>query len=241
MALRFLQVCLPPDVDPRAEEAFQGWDVVSCWRDTTAGGCQVVQFLVAAEQAEPFMDRLEQAYGQAEGFRVVLLPVEATVPRPAEKSGEATAASSQPSPGGPQEPNNNTGRVSREELYSDITDTLGIDRVFLAMTVLSSVVAAVGLLRNDVAVIIGAMVIAPLLGPNVAMSLATTLGDVPLLRRAIATNVVGVCLALAVAVLVGLLVPVDPGVQAIASRTQVNLADPGRLPSRGGWRLRSSA
>ena len=45
------------------------------------------------------------------------------------------------------------------------------------MTVLSTIVATVGLYYNSVAIIVGAMVIAPLLGPNVALSLGTTLGD----------------------------------------------------------------
>jgi uncharacterized membrane protein len=34
-------------------------------------------------------------------------------------------------------------------------------------------VAAIGLLNNNTAVVIGAMVIAPLLGPNIALALAT--------------------------------------------------------------------
>ena len=40
------------------------------------------------------------------------------------------------------------------------------------MVVLSTVVAAVGLMRGDTAIIIGAMVIAPLLGPNMGLALA---------------------------------------------------------------------
>jgi len=45
------------------------------------------------------------------------------------------------------------------------------------MTILSTVVVAIGLLKNNVAVIIGAMVITPFLGPNVALSLSTNLAD----------------------------------------------------------------
>ena len=93
------------------------------------------------------------------------------------------------------------------------------------MALLSAVVAAVGLLRNDVAAIIGAMVIAPLLGPNVAMSLATTLGDFTLLRRAVVTNITGIAAAFVCAVGVGLLFTVDATVPAIASRTKVGPSD----------------
>jgi uncharacterized membrane protein len=42
-------------------------------------------------------------------------------------------------------------------------------------------VVAIGLLKDNVAVVIGAMVIAPLLGPNLAMALGTALGDTDLM------------------------------------------------------------
>ena len=43
---------------------------------------------------------------------------------------------------------------------------------------------AIGLLKDNVAVVIGAMVIAPLLGPNLAMALGTALGDTDLMWKA---------------------------------------------------------
>ena len=63
------------------------------------------------------------------------------------------------------------------------------------MTILSSVVAAIGLLRNDLAIIIGAMVIAPLLTPNVALSLSAVLGDMELARKAAKTNLIGLSIS----------------------------------------------
>jgi len=51
------------------------------------------------------------------------------------------------------------------------------------MTVLSSIVATVGLVRDSVAVVIGAMVIAPLLGPHIALAFAASLGDLKLAGR----------------------------------------------------------
>ncbi len=43
------------------------------------------------------------------------------------------------------------------------------------MAVLSTIVAVIGFYKNSVAILIGAMVIAPLIGPSMAFSLATTL------------------------------------------------------------------
>jgi len=93
------------------------------------------------------------------------------------------------------------------------------------MVVLSTMVAAVGLYYNSVAIIIGAMVIAPLLGPNVALSLATTLGDLSLLRRALLTALVGIATTMVLSVIIGVLVQVNPESPEVASRNAVALGD----------------
>ncbi len=223
MALRFIQMFLPEGQSREISELIEGHDVLGVWRDANVGNKVVLHLLVPAEQTEPIMDEFEERFGQTQGFHVVVFPIEAVLPRPKVEPYDAGAA--------PQSATEDSGdnaagggfRVSREELYNEVTESLGVDRVFLAMAALSAVVAALGLMRNDVAVIIGAMVIAPLLGPNVAMSLGVTLGDTSLLRRASLTNLAGVAAALAVALLCGLLLTVDAESPAIASRTQVDL------------------
>jgi uncharacterized hydrophobic protein (TIGR00341 family) len=83
----------------------------------------------------------------------------------------------------------------------------------------------VGLLRDNVAVIIGAMVIAPLLGPNVALALASTLGDLALVRRSIATLLTGIATAAVLALGIGWVATVDSQAPEIFSRTQVHTGD----------------
>ena len=100
-----------------------------------------------------------------------------------------------------------------------------IEAVYLAMTVLSTVVGAIGLRHNSVAIIIGAMVIAPLLGPNMALALGTALGDLTLLRRAILTAMAGIGTAMALSVIIGVLMRVDPALSEMASRTRVSIGD----------------
>jgi len=217
MALRVMQIYLPQSSDADLDELLEGRKILGRWRDTDADQV-VLHLLVPAEETEPIMDRFEQRFSGAEGFHVILFPVEAVLPRPEVKPNDEESPVA-------EKPEKERQRISREELYNEVTESLGITRVYLGMIVLSSIVAAVGLLRDDVAVIIGAMVIAPLLGPNVAMSLGTTLGDTDLLRRAAVTNWVGIVAAFGFAVLVGLIVQVDVGIPAIASRTRVGFGD----------------
>ena len=93
------------------------------------------------------------------------------------------------------------------------------------MVILSSIVAAIGLLRSNVAIIIGAMVIAPLIGPNVALSLATTLGDINLARDSLKTTTLGTGIAFLLAVIIGFLFVVHPDIPEIASRTVIGVGD----------------
>lgn len=220
MILRVMQIFIPDNSHDRFDELLEGREILGRWRDTDADQI-VLHLLVPAEETEPIMDRFEQEYADTKGFHVILFPVEAVLPRPKLESVEEVQEVSDES----EARKYGKQRISREELYSNVSEGLGISRVFMGLVVLSVVVAAVGLLRDDVAVIIGAMVIAPLLGPNVAMSLATTLGDFELLRRTLLTNIAGSLAVFGLAVCAGLLFAVDPEIPSISSRTEVDLGD----------------
>ena len=88
---------------------------------------------------------------------------------------------------------------------------------------MSTIVAAIGLLEDNVAVVIGAMVIAPLLGPNIALSFATSLGEGKLLWSALKSNVIGMFVALILSVLIGLLWPLNFDSHELMARTDVGM------------------
>lgn len=75
---------------------------------------------------------------------------------------------------------------------------------FTALMILSTLIASLGLLLNSGAVIIGAMLVAPLMTPIVGSGLAIVQGNSLLFRRAIRSVLQGFALALLMAVLVGL-------------------------------------
>ena len=174
------------------------------------------RILLDVEQSEGLLDLLEKRFAGGQGNRVVILPVEATLPRAEPEP--ATTTERPPSDVTPPE------RISREELYEDVKDGARCSRVYLTM-VLSTIVAAIGLHQNSLAIIIGAMVIAPLLAPKVALALGTTLGNLPLLRHALLTALAGIAAAVALSIILGPLLHVDPTSSEVASRTRVKLGD----------------
>jgi uncharacterized membrane protein len=78
------------------------------------------------------------------------------------------------------------------------------------------------------------MVIAPVPGPNDALSFGTTWGDIPLSRRAVKTIALGTISALILSARLGLLLQVDPGAAEITLRTRVKLEDIALALTAGG-------
>ncbi|RCX26492.1 TIGR00341 family protein [Thioalbus denitrificans] len=178
------------------------------WWDVGSGeqGRAVVRLLLAPEQLQAALDSLQGALGGGE-FRIVVMDIEAVLPRPEEPAVE------------PENP----VTASREELYERIEAGTRLDSNYLLLVVLSTVVAAIGLIEDNVGVVIGAMVIAPLLGPNLALALGTALGDQALIWRAVKANLAGLAIAFALSLAIGFLWPLELASHELLSRTDVGL------------------
>jgi uncharacterized hydrophobic protein (TIGR00341 family) len=221
MALRLIEMVLPEKDGVELRELLKEHTVLEHRQLRLPDGEVLVRILLDAEQSEAVLDQLGERYADKDGNRVVVLPVEATLPRAQPEPEPETATAPEQASSEEKPP----GRIGREELYEDIKDAAQCSRVYLAMVVLSTIVAAIGLYYNSVAIIIGAMVIAPLLGPNMALALATTLGDLTLLRRALLTALAGIAMTMVLSVIIGVLLQVDPATPEIASRHGVGLGN----------------
>ena len=152
MALRLIEMVLQDKDGVGVHELLKEHKVLEHRQVRLLGGELLVRILLDAEQSESVLDLLEKRYGTGVGNRLVVLPVEATLPR-----AESEPASS---PGHLPFEESSPERIGREELYEDIKDEARCSRPYLTMVVLSTGVAAIGLQRNNVAIVIGAMVIA---------------------------------------------------------------------------------
>ena len=220
MALRLLELTVPGEEAEKILELLGEATTIQTWTSAADNGERLIRILLDAEHVEAVSDALLGHFGPREGFRLLELPVEATVP-----SVEPPPESEAPAQGETKQGKAEPQRISREELYEDVAEASRLTPVYMTMVALSTVVAAVGLIRGDVAIIIGAMVIAPLLGPNVALSLACTLGDPALARQSLKAIFAGVAIAAALSLLLGAVLNVNPGVTAIAIRTHANIGD----------------
>jgi uncharacterized hydrophobic protein (TIGR00271 family) len=96
---------------------------------------------------------------------------------------------------------------------------------FLVMLTLAAALAALGLLMDNAAVIIGAMIVAPLMTAILGMGLSIVLGDLRFFWRATATTLRGTFLAVLMGALVGVLVPGAEPTAAILLRAEPTVLD----------------
>ncbi len=211
MALRLIEMVLKEKDSTEITELLKEHKMLEHRHLLLPQGEVLVRILLDSEESESVLDLLGKQYANKEGNRVVILPVEATLPR-----GEPEPVAAQTK--APE-------RISREELYENIKDAAQCSKVYLTMVILSTIVASVGLQQNSVAIIIGAMVIAPLLGPNIALALGTTLGDLTLLRRALLTDIAGIAATIVLSIIIGALIHMDPAVTDIVSNMRVGLGN----------------
>jgi uncharacterized hydrophobic protein (TIGR00341 family) len=174
----------------------------------------MVQFPVPPSGVEPVMDELIEA-GIREDAYTIVLSTETVV-------SQRLSALVERFPG---------LRISREELYARAQDLAPANSTFFAFLLLSTVIATTGLLLDSAATIIGAMVVAPLMGPAVSASVGTVLDDPEMTRRGIRLQVVGLVAAIVTAAVMGWLlqqtVLIPPGldietIPQIAERTSPN-------------------
>ena len=96
---------------------------------------------------------------------------------------------------------------------------------FYAMIILASIIAILGLIQNSAAIIIGAMLVAPLMSPILAIAFSLVLGDVRLLAQSGESTIKGVLMAVAVSVVIAIILPPLPITSEVLARTQPNLLD----------------
>ncbi|NCC24210.1 MAG: TIGR00341 family protein [Deltaproteobacteria bacterium] len=170
-------------------------------------GLRQMRLLVSDDNVQLTLDLLQNILGAQPSARIAVLPVETFLPKPDDEKRK-------------QE---DSATAAREALYESVEKSAQLTLDYLVLIVLSTIVAAVGLVESNVAVLIGAMVIAPLLGPNLALSLGTALGDLSLMRQAAKTLAVGIALAVLLSAGMGMIWEEGATSPELLARTEAGL------------------
>ena len=225
MAQRLIEITVPDSETARVRAMLEPMGITRLTEHPNENGLTSFTIVTEVSKVESILDTLRAWTGRAEGVFAHVLAVEAVVPSAREEQEKEKEEAEETEEESDEKEKKSPARIARQELHDTLEAEAALTRNYLLFTAFSTVVVAIGLVRDNPAVVIGGMVIAPLLGPNMALALATTLADKPLALRSLRTNIAGVALAAAISALFGLFLNPDQSVVEVTSRTTIDLSD----------------
>lgn len=148
MSHRIINIYIPAESANEMRELITKNRIVANWETSLHDGMKCFTVLVAIGDVQKILDHSQTLIKPLKNSKIVVQPVEALLPK------ETSPL-----------PSNYKPSLSREELYHDVQSGTSLNRNFFLLVFFSTIVATIGLIENNIAVVIGAMVIAPLLGP----------------------------------------------------------------------------
>lgn len=215
MPFRWIEVLAPCEKINQIRDAAARADIsdVLC-QEYDDGRCSI-RLLAGEIDRQALIDDLKDHLEGCDA-RIILVATEGVTPRTDEEKKREEASI--------QERQADSITASREEIMDRVALGAVTTADFVVLVALSTIVATVALLEDDIAVLIGAMVLAPLLGPNLALAFGAAVGDRGLIVRAIGTALFGIAETVALAALIAWVMSPDLEVPAIAARSQVEAA-----------------
>ena len=182
--MRLVQVLIPEGTREAVLDALDTEEIdYAVFEEVGRGDFEaMVQFPVPPSGVETVMEDLVDA-GIREDSYTIVLPTETVV-------SQRLSALIERFPG---------LRISRDELYARAQDLAPANSTFFAFLLLSTIIATTGLLLDSAATIIGAMVVAPLMGPAISASVGSILDDPDMASRGVTLQVLGLLAAIATA------------------------------------------
>ncbi len=124
--------------------------------------------------------------GRVKG-RITITEIEATIPRTRTRKQDKLLR-----------------RISIEELEQKVHSLSKLDFNFIAWTILSSILAAMGLIGDDYVTLIASMIVAPLMGPIVGIAFGALTSNQKILREGLLSEAVGVFISIFIGFVIGL-------------------------------------
>ncbi len=116
-------------------------------------------------------------------------------------------------------------RATRESIITFAQQNSRINFEYLIMVAVSAVITSLGLILDNVAVIVGGMVIAPVLGPILAITVGIMLGNKKLIRKGISAEIMAIIIAVIIAFMLGSILPGIELNSSLKIRMEPTLAD----------------
>ncbi|WP_077624472.1 TIGR00341 family protein [Sediminibacillus massiliensis] len=220
MKLQLIEVYLPKDKIEEFHESLLDLPTVTHWHSDESEQYSLLRILVEAKDSEALLNFLEMKAKYNEHFKALLFNLQTYIPHISKEDEEKDETKEEEEPKKAE-----LVRASRQELYNVVHTSSQISRSFTWFLFLSSIVATAGIIKNSPAIVIGAMVIAPLIGPVTSTAFASVLGDFKLMRQSVITSLYGLSIPLLIAAAFGFFFPLPLSSQEFLSRTDIQIID----------------
>ncbi|QLG48137.1 TIGR00341 family protein [Natrinema halophilum] len=191
--MRYLEITVPNGRRRAVIDILEaeGIDYVVSDETSDRGYTAVIRFPLPTRAVEPVLDRLAEA--GIDEARVVVIDAEAVISR------DFDDLLDRYSHGGTGE------RTSRQVLRTKADELTPAFSTYVAMLIISAIVATAGLLSNSPAVVVGSMVIAPLVGPALAANVGIVTADDDLRTTGFRYQLVGIVIVIGASTVLALL------------------------------------
>ncbi|MCK4319179.1 TIGR00341 family protein [Candidatus Micrarchaeota archaeon] len=113
----------------------------------------------------------------------------------------------------------------KQTVHAEVEEGAHPNIDYYILVAMAAVIAAIGILTDNAVSVIGAMVIAPLMGPLISFALASVKGDIRLFRISLFAEFKGALLVIAIAFIIAYFMPISELTAEILLRTKPTLLD----------------
>lgn len=221
MNLQLIEVYIPDKHFDSINEKLNGYDHRSYWVSSESEERMLVRILVQKNEVEEILNYLEEVSNVVEGFETLLIPVQTYISKETihEETKEEEAQEDD------EEEKSRLLRASRHELMNAAEKNSHITMNYSLLILLSAIVATVGIIKDSEAVVIGAMVIAPMIGPVISVAFFAILGDYKGLGQSAVSSLYGIAIVLFISIAFGYFTDVGMENAQYLDRTKVTLID----------------
>ena len=180
------------------------------WSSELEDGRQVFTMVVTNDSRQSVLDSLQILFEEDSRAKILVLPVDASIPRLSENTQDLKQVDQ---------------KTTREELYENVVKGVDLNLNFILMVIFSTIVVTIGLSEDNIAVVVGAMVIAPLLGPNIALSFAASIGNRNLILKSLNSIIIGILISISFGYIISSISDLNYQSDEIISRTNIGVGD----------------
>lgn len=200
--MRQVQITVPKEFDGEVDEVLDEYSSDITSNEAEKQGEDVIGFqaTVEAEDIDELTEKLKDTDIESGDLSIRILEQESLIEKGQKTRGSASL-------------------LSQKEIYSKAQEVSGFTKAQWVLVGLSSAIAAYGLILNNLIVVIGAMMLAPMLSPFVSGAISMVIGDSKLMKESLISGGLSFILAIAVSYIAVLPFPVtmNPALQTIVS------------------------